>query len=43
LFVEQNVDVTNGDDHAFRDGVSNKIMHETCDNKNVHPRYSWGG
>jgi hypothetical protein len=35
--VGQDVDVTDGDDHASRDGVSNRIMHETCDNKDVHP------
>jgi len=37
LFVGWDVDVTDGDDHASHDGVSNKIVHETCDNKGVHP------
>ncbi len=42
LFVGQDVDVTNGDDHAFRDGVSNRIVHETCDKKDVHPCVTTG-
>jgi hypothetical protein len=37
LFVGQDVDVTDGYDHAFRDGIFNTIVHETCDNKDVHP------
>jgi hypothetical protein len=35
--VGQNVEITDDDDHASCDGVSNRIVHETCDNKNVHP------
>jgi hypothetical protein len=37
LFVGQDVNVTNGDDHASCDGVLNRIVHKTCDNKDVHP------
>jgi hypothetical protein len=37
LFVGWDVDVIDGDDHASCDGVSNKIVHETCDNKDVNP------
>jgi hypothetical protein len=35
--VEQDVEITNGDDHASRDGVSNRIVHKTYDDKDVHP------
>ncbi len=37
LFVGQNVEVTDGDDHASCDGVSTRIVHKTCDEKDVHP------
>ncbi len=33
----QDVEVINGDDHASRDGVSNRIVHKTYDDKDVHP------
>jgi hypothetical protein len=37
LFVGWNVEVTNGGNHVFRDGVSNRIMHKACYDKDVHP------
>ncbi len=37
MFLGQDVEVTDDDDHAFRDGVSNKIVHETYDDKDGHP------
>jgi hypothetical protein len=37
LFVGWDVEVIDGDDHASRDGVSNKTVHETCDDKDVQP------
>jgi len=33
----QDVEITNGDDHASHDGVLNWIVHETCDEKDVNP------
>jgi hypothetical protein len=35
--VGQDVEVTDGDDHAFCDGYSNRIVNETCDYKDVYP------
>jgi len=36
--VGQDVEIINNDDHAFCDGVSNRIVHhKTCDDKDVHP------
>ncbi len=37
LFMGWDVEITNGDEHASHDGVLNRIMHETCDDKDVHP------
>ncbi len=37
VFVGRNVEITNNDDHVSRDGVSNRIVHKTCDDKDVHP------
>ncbi len=37
LFVGQDVEVTDDDNHASRDGVSIRIVHKTCDDKDVHP------
>jgi hypothetical protein len=36
LFVGRDVEVTNDDNHASHDGVSNRIVHKTCDDKYVH-------
>jgi hypothetical protein len=36
--VGQDVEVIDSDDHAFCDGVLNRIVHhKTCDDKDVHP------
>jgi len=36
--VGQDVEIIDNDDHAFRVGVSNRIVHhKTCDDKDVHP------
>jgi len=37
LFVGRDVELIDNDDYASRDGVSNRIVHETCDDKDVHP------
>jgi hypothetical protein len=37
LFMGQDVEVINNDDHASHDGVSNRIVHKTCDDKDVNP------
>ncbi len=37
LFVGWDVEIINGDNHASCDGVLNRIMHKTCDDKDVHP------
>jgi hypothetical protein len=36
LFVGWDVEVTNNDNHASHDGVPNRIVHKTCDDKYVH-------
>ncbi len=36
LFVGQDVEVIDGDNHVFHDDVLNRTMHETCDDKYVH-------
>ncbi len=33
---DEDVEVTNNDNHASHDGVSNRIVHKTCDDKYVH-------
>ncbi len=39
----QDVEIIDSDDHAFCDGVSNRIMHhKTCDDKVVHPCVTTG-
>jgi len=35
--VGRDVDITNNDEHASHDGVLSRIVHETCDDKDVHP------
>jgi hypothetical protein len=37
LFVGRDIEVIDDDDHAFCDGVWNRIVHETCDDKDMHP------
>jgi hypothetical protein len=37
LFMGQDVEVINDDDHASHDGVSNRIVHKICDDKDVNP------
>ncbi len=37
LFVGRHVEITDNHDHASRDGVSNRIVHKTCDDKDMHP------
>ncbi len=39
----QDVEVTDNDDHAFHDGVLNRIVHhKTCDDKDVYPCVTTG-
>ncbi len=38
----RDVEIIDNDDHAFHDGVSNRIMHETCDDKDVNPCITLG-
>jgi hypothetical protein len=33
----QDVEITNSDDHASHDGLLNRIVHKTCDHKDVNP------
>ncbi len=33
----RDVEITNNDEHASHEGVLNRIVHETCDDKDVHP------
>jgi hypothetical protein len=35
--VGRDVEITNNHDHASHDGVSNRIVHKTCDDKDMHP------
>jgi hypothetical protein len=42
LFVGRNVEIAYDDDHVLRDGVSNRIVHKRCDDKDVHPHITIG-